>query len=167
MRACPKDPNNRLFLGHFVEQASVGQPFPRSNWPLHITLVPWFLCSSSDKLDEELEGILASLKPFEVTVGEPAMFGSKKNIRVNLIEPSSQLQKLHKLLVDLVHKLGKIDTDERFTGDGYRPHITHVAGRNAKPGERILVDSLHLTELIDNSHCKPLKHYEMAYEKAA
>jgi 2'-5' RNA ligase len=159
MLARLSNPKNRLFLGHFIEHAAIGQPFPRSNWPLHISLVPWFLCGSPNILDESLSSMLSGICQFEVAVGGEAMFGSKKNIKVNLIEPSRQLLDLHKKLLAGVNTLGKLDTDEQFAGSGYRAHITHAKGRRKQQGEIIRVDSIHLAELIDSGHCAPIKRY--------
>jgi 2'-5' RNA ligase len=159
MRLRLSNPGNRLFLGCFIEDAPIGQPFPRVNWPLHITLVPWFLCGLPDKLDMELARALAGLQQFDVRVGDETMFGSKKNMRVNLIEPNDQLSKLHQILLGKVRQLGQLDTDEQFTGEGYRAHITHVRDRFRSSGDKVRIDSIHLTELTDPGHCTPLKRY--------
>lgn len=151
----------RLFLGHFIEEAVIGQPFPRSNWPLHITLVPWFICGGPNRLDQKLAEAAVHLAAFDARVGGEMMFGPKRNIRVNLIEPNIRLARLHEQLLGAVQKLGRLDTDEQFTGKGYRAHITHVGGRRKLPGDIIRIDSIHLTELTNDSQCTPLRHYRI------
>ena len=153
--------SNRFFLGHFIEDAIIGQPFPRSNWPLHITIVPWFLCGCPDKLDVDLAKTLPALQKFNVKVGSETMFGSKKNIRVNTIETSSQLVNLHTILLNKVKKLGDLDSDKQFVDEGYRAHITHAKGRYIPQGNTVRISSIHLTELTDENHCTPLRHYEV------
>lgn len=157
----PSEPNNRLFVGCFIEGVAINQPFLRSDWPLHITLMPWFLCGRVGELDAKIAKLTSSTGSFDVQVGGEAMFGSKRNIKVNIIKPSTRLTKLHNLLLASVKTLGRIDVDEQFTAEGYRAHVTHSNGRHKNRGDRIRINSIHLTELTDESRCTPLKRYDL------
>jgi 2'-5' RNA ligase len=151
----------RLFLGHFIEDVSLGQSFLRSRWPLHITVVPWFLCEDTDALDAALIQVVSPTRPFSVRVGDEEMFGSKKNIKVNVIDPDPQLSKLHDQLLSVINNLGRLDSDQQFVGESYRAHITHSGERHIAKGRDIMIDSIHLTELTDEGRCTPLRRYNM------
>ena len=59
--------SKQVFLVYIIEDVVAGQPYPRHDWPLHISLVPWFVTAKRQELDGMLTGFLSEQTPFTVT----------------------------------------------------------------------------------------------------
>lgn len=149
---------------YILDDVEPGHPFPRHDWPLHISLVPWFVTARREELDRVLTEFLSTVQPFTVTVGSEAHFGESKRVKVNVIEPSDSLMNLHIALLDKVEQLGTVIADKEYLRENYRGHITHYFERHKAPGEQLRIDHIYLAELTDDDHCTPLKRYEMRVE---
>lgn len=154
--------HKKIFLCTIIDKADIGKGFSRSAWPLHVTFVPWFVCGQPVALDGALAKTAKNNRPFYIKVGKKTMFGSKKNIAVNLIEPNKTLIRLHHELLEIASSYGQIVVKEPFIRKDFRPHITHSAGRQRTDGESIKIKTIELVELTDNSTCTPIKRYNLS-----
>lgn len=147
-----------LILVAFTEPVTVGMEFPRTDWPLHITLLRFDIEPSEDDdvadLIAELAGppVAASLG-IELTVGPDAGFGHQGSVPVSLVEPSEQLQGLHEALHDAVGQLGGRVATPHYVLEHYRPHISHHDGKRPWPGETATLDRIALVDMApDGNH---------------
>lgn len=153
---------NLIFVA-FVEPVADGQVFPRTEWPLHITLVR-FDAATTDGADvaQSIAGLAArpatAALGAELTVGEDAAFGRNGSVPVNLVEPHPALQELHERLVQVVADAGGRILTPHHTLSGFRPHVSHQAtpGPNAKrvhPGDAVVMDRVALVDMApDGDH---------------
>lgn len=114
------------------------EPMPKGEefeiWPMHITIVPWFPCDDSRRLDETLSKLNGRLKALEVEVGEVEDWG--RNDRFKVIKIEDKTNRLHRLHWDVFRSLEKAGFpihQKDYLGDKYTPHITL---RNSRADER-------------------------------
>lgn len=157
--------SKQVFLVYIIEDVEAGRAYPRHDWPLHISLVPWFVTAKRSELDQMLHDFLVATEPFTVTVGGEDLFGESHRVKVNVIDESTSLQNLHEALLDRVESIGTIIADKEYLRENYRGHITHYFERYKAPGEQFIIDHLYLAELTDDDHCTPLKRYEFGKEQ--
>ena len=154
-------PVRNLIFVAFVEPVADGQVFPRTAWPLHITLVRFdvkFDAGSQESGDvvERIAGLAdgAAKAAFgaPLIIGEEAGFGRNGSVPVNLVQPHPALQKLHEQLVKLVPDVeGRILTPGH-TLAGYRPHVSHQATTEAgakrlHQGDAVVLDRVALVDM--------------------
>ncbi|HEU4668957.1 MAG TPA: hypothetical protein VFS79_14995 [Arthrobacter sp.] len=138
---------NLIFVA-FVEPVADGLVFPRSEWPLHITLVRF---DADDPAAEQVSVIAGP--PAEaalgagLTVGEDAGLGRNGSVSVNLIQPQPDLQALHERLVAAVGSLGGTILTPAHTMSGYRPHVSHHGGKRLNPGDAVVLDRIALVDM--------------------
>jgi hypothetical protein len=155
-------PIRNLIFVAFVEPVAEGQVFPRSEWPLHITLVRFdvrFDAGTPAGADpaERIAGLAdapaTAALGAQLAVGEDAAFGRNASVPVNLVDPNPALQELHEQLVQLVTDVeGRILTP-RHTLTGYRPHVSHqpgtgqTAAKRVHPGDAVVLDRVALVDM--------------------
>ena len=161
-------PMRNLIFVAFVEPVADGQVFPRTDWPLHITLVRFDVrldagaaatTNAQDPADvaESIAGLadapIAAALGAALTVGEDAAFGRNGSVPVNLIKPQPDLQVLHVQLVSVVDGVrGRILTPAH-TLAGYRPHVSHHGGKRLHPGDAVVLDRVALVDMApDGDH---------------
>lgn len=147
-----------------LEKMPVNEEF--IEWPLHITVVPWFHGYDETKLDKLLSQIAASHKKFKAGVGQLEKFGYKKDVEVNLIDNNKQLNQLHRDVFDILESNDFIIHQKDFVGEGYRAHITRQPHGYKNEGEEIQIKSLSLVkqERLKKSGAivkKIVKQYEL------
>ena len=116
----------------FVEPVTEGQVFPRTQWPLHITLLRF-------DVDNAVAEQLAALAgpPAEtalgaaLTVGEDAGFGRNGSVPVSLVRPQPDLQALHGQLAAAVESAG---------------------GRILRPGDTLVLDRVALVDMAPDGN---------------
>lgn len=146
---------NLIFVA-FVEPVAEGQVFPRTDWPLHITLVRFdvrFDAATTGSADvaERIAGLAdapaAAALGTALAVGEDAAFGRNGSVPVSLIEPQQDLQGLHAQLVAAVGSMdGRILTPAH-TLAGYRPHVSHHGGKRLHRGDAVVLDRVALVDM--------------------
>lgn len=149
-----------LILVAFVEPVSDGLVFPRTDWPLHITLLRFDVESPAGaSAPAGLAGDVADLLPARagpparaalgamLTVGPDAGFGRLGSVPVSLVEPDPRLEALHRDLFDAVTALGGKVATPSFVLDHYRPHISHHDGRRLRPGDAVVLDQIALVDM--------------------
>jgi hypothetical protein len=141
-----------LILVAFVEPVAEGLVFPRTDWPLHITLVR-FDAGTTNGADPA-EGIAALVEApamaalgASLTVGNDAGFGRHGSVPVSLIQPQPDLQILHERLVAAVGSLGGKVLTPAHTLSGYRPHVSHHGDKRLQPGDAVVLDRIALVDM--------------------
>jgi hypothetical protein len=139
---------NLIFVA-FVEPVADGLLFPRSEWPLHITLVRFDV--GTDVLADRMAALAAPLAAAALgaglTVGEDAGFGRNGSVPVNLIQPQPDLQALHEQLVNAVDSVGGKVLTPAHTMSGYRPHVSHHGDKRLNPGDTLVLDRIALVDM--------------------
>ncbi len=144
-----------LILVAFVEPVADGLVFPRTHWPLHITLVRFDVGT-----DDSVDHVAALAAPHAgaalgtgLTVGEDAGFGRNGSVPVSLIQPQPDLQALHELLVMAIQGLGGKVLTPAHTMSGYRPHVSHHGDKRLNPGDAVVLDRIALVDMApDGDH---------------
>ena len=149
-----------LILVAFVEPVSVGLVFPRTDWPLHITLLrfdmesPRSAGAPAGPAGDVADLLAARAGPparaalgARLTVGPDAGFGRLGSVPVSLVEPDPRLEALHRDLFDAVTALGGKVATPNFVLDHYRPHISHHDGRRLRPGDAVVLDQIALVDM--------------------
>ncbi len=156
-------PNGSLIVVYLVEPRQPGDRFRRTrlDWPLHITLVPWFSVKSETAVIPELDSLVSNYPQFPVTVGQDAMFGPDKNIPVSIVATPEPCRKLQDILVKALRYHGAIFASERWIGAEYRPHITHHGSRRDQAGDTEHVRSITLVRLADQQTCEVVRHFTL------
>lgn len=142
-----------------VEPVGVGYEFERSDWPLHVTLVPWFKVTDQSWFTSGLARIVGELTPLQITLGDKELFGSKHDVPVRVVVPNKELTNLHNELLNLVKEWGSLLSD-RFVGKKYRAHVTHYDEKSPAYDTELTMDNVCIVELIDKSKCRVVAKYE-------
>ena len=133
----------------FVVPVRAGTVFPRSSWPLHITVARFDTRETADDVCARLDVVLPALLGFGVRIGQDAQFGRDGSVPVSLVEPEPALQRLHaaalEALGERVHLPGA-----RHNGPNYRPHVTHADTR-LRPGDHVRVRQAALVDMRPDS----------------
>jgi hypothetical protein len=150
-------------LVHFVKPQPVGLRFERTRheWPLHMTLVPWFSVGDDEELEVGLSEVAGKFSSFKVVVGEEAMFGPYGDVLVNVIANHEADLPLHLALVEML-KANKAEYfNDRWVGLGHRAHITHHTQERCHEGDELLVDDFHLVRLTPPNTCEVIKRFAL------
>jgi 2'-5' RNA ligase len=163
-------------LVHLVEKRSVGERFlrRRAEWPLHITLVPWFYVEAAQEAVciDALQRYAKHAAGFTAKVGEEITFtapNGDKNIPVNLMADQARLRELHQGLVDIVRDCSAgFMVSKPYVGDKFRAHITHhiadgVAHRRVA-GDTENIADFTLLRLIPHrptDYCEVAEHFTL------
>lgn len=137
---------NEHVVAIMLEPVKIGQEF--IEWPLHITLAPWFPCDDEPKLDKILAQIAKDHKSFSITIGGVQKFGSKKDVPVNVVRDNAQLVELHWKIFNALDKSGFPIHQREYVGGGYQAHVTHQVHGKKKSGEKLAIGSFTLVKQI-------------------
>lgn len=141
-----------LILVVFVEAVADGLVFPRTDWPLHITLLRFDVEPSEDgdvaeRLGELVTTPVRGALGTMLTIGPDDGFGHQGSIPVSLVERHPILQGLHEELFDAVAQVGGKVATPHYVLDHYRPHISHHDGKRPKPGDAVVLDQIALVDM--------------------
>ncbi len=151
-----------LIIVHLVEKRAEGTIFARTraDWPLHVTLVPWFSVADDqrDALLSQLNHYATKKTPFSVHIGKEELFGVGMDIPVNLIAEQVPVASLHEELMAIVGRYGKQFRQNagQFLSvqQNYRAHITHHQATDGAhrryAGDEELFESITVGRLLDN-----------------
>lgn len=132
----PDDKPAELFVVVALpEPLAVGQLISRRAWPAHVTLASNFV------VDDPRDAVLGAVRdacagesPLDLRFAGEAWFGPRHDVAVQLVD-SVQIQTLHGRLADMLQSLDGFAADEpAYWREGYRPHMTHVAGVRTPAG---------------------------------
>ena len=115
---------------------------------LHITILPWFALETEEKtFIKWFYSHFDVVQAFEAEVGEQRLFGPRKDVSVNLIEPKTSFLDLHKLALSWFGQLGaRWAEKDPYVGDDYLPHVAQRRGFVLTEGQNLLIDSLTLVK---------------------
>lgn len=134
-----------------LEEHPDGSEFYYTDFPLHITIAGIFATKdTSTELEEMLQMLVKSTRPFEVTSDEEALFGDNKDIAVMKIHPTSELKQLYDLIHNELLKRNVIFNAPHHEGDGYIPHSTYQRSGRLYSGEKVYATSVSLIDLFPN-----------------
>lgn len=134
-----------------LEPLAVGDSFLTRDWPLHVTIVPVF---HADATVDELVEALQDAPPgaIEVTAGDDERFGPGASIPVTVIEPSPGILALHRALLAALAPLEPVIESARYSGDGYRPHVTIRKFGRVERGETLVLTQLAVVDMEPGQH---------------
>lgn len=137
----------------FVRPATAGYTFPRSRWPLHITLARFDTREPAESVSGRVGPALSGCLGFDVHIGADALFGRGGSVPVSLVEPEPRLQLLHDSLLDAlgdeVHLLSPQHLRENF-----RPHVSHQAEGRLHAGDTVQVGRAALVDMRPDGDAK-------------
>jgi 2'-5' RNA ligase len=141
-------------LVHFLKPQPVGQRFRyrHNEWPLHITLVPWFFTEKQVELLRALTAAAEWVQPFTVELQKTAWFD--EDTKVTLVGGAG-LPELHQRLLEVVAANNGQLANTTWVGKTYKPHVTHH--QDAVPpakGSKIVVDNISLVRLKPENICE-------------
>jgi len=160
-------PMRNLIFVVFVEPVADGQVFPRTGWPLHITLVRFDVkfdagTPADGDVAERIAGLAEAAATTALgsglTIGKDAAFGRNGSVPVNLVQPHPALQELHEQLVQVVADAGGRILTPQHTLTGYRPHVSHQTSMEGDamrlhPGDAVVLDRIALVDMApDGDH---------------
>ncbi len=145
-------PMRNLIWVVFTEPVLPGLVFPRSDWPLHITLLRFDVGADvsadvADVLADLAEAPVKGALGTQLTVGDEAGFGHRGSIPVSLIEHNPLLQGLHEEMVEATNTIGGRIATPNYVLERYRPHISHHDGKRPKPGDVVVLDQVALVDM--------------------
>lgn len=138
---------------HFLEKPKK-QRFNSEEWPLYVTLLPWFGIPETreDELKHELRRIADKTEPISVKTEGEDMFGRKHNIRVRLLG-SESLRAMHYRLTNVVeNNLKGVIRDTEFCGRKYQPHIAEQGHILVPANKELKISSFSLVQIVDTPH---------------
>jgi 2'-5' RNA ligase len=142
---------HKYVIVHMVEPGFPLQ-FSTHRWPLHLTLLINFsLPVSEDLFIQKLDKLAAKCKPFDVRLGDKAMFGSAGKVPVRLAEHQPKLQDLHDSLMTLATGLGASYDSDQFMGAAYHPHVT-LHNRQLQRGYSFTLADVSLVDLAPDQN---------------
>ncbi|MGL3806695.1 2'-5' RNA ligase family protein [Paeniglutamicibacter sp. R2-26] len=130
-------------LVSFVVPVQAGLVFPRTSWPLHVTVVRFDTRDTVTAICARLDQALPSLLGFGVCVGPDAHFGRNGSVPVSLVEPEPALELLHAAALEALGPEAHLPGHHH---SNYRPHVTHAAER-LYPGDRFTISQAALVDL--------------------
>ena len=134
-----------------LEEHPDGSEFYYTDFPLHITIAGVFATKDSGaELEEMLQLLIESIRPFEVIANEEALFGDNKDIAVMKIHAIPELMHLYELIHSELLKRGAVFNMPHHEGGGYIPHRTHQKSGRLQAGEKVVATSISLIDLFPN-----------------
>lgn len=118
------------------------------DWPLHVTVVPWFrLALNSELITANLERLLGTTA-FIVQMGEEnVQFGHQKDKRATLVQLPSPFTQLEQLVRGYFHDQHAWLVDESTSQrQEFRPHMTVQRTNGLHAGDTFQCDQLYIVE---------------------
>jgi hypothetical protein len=138
-------PGDRLVCA-FIRPTETGGQF--KEWPLHITIVPWFRLSvPSADLANELQQNFIGSSSFKVDIGPEDHFGYKKRKVVNLAFAEELLRVEGQTRRTLhLHKAWVVDEADKTRRRKYLPHVTAQTSGRVHEGDSFTCNELYIVE---------------------
>lgn len=136
-------PGDRLICA-FLEGRTTGDIF--TDWPLHITIIPWFRTDvSADDLTKEITDMLSGVAPFDMHIDGEAGFGYKGRKQVDLIALPSSLEAIERKCREILrgHDAWLVDETTKQRRP-FRPHVTRQKNQRVHHGESYRCDVLYI-----------------------
>lgn len=121
-------------------------------WPLHLTIVPWFSYYEPKKFLDEVRELVGQTPVIDLRVGSQVTWGYNT---VSTIHYSIGLHRLHEDLLKLAMKHGRLNTTNHgYHGRNYTPHITHHGRSHVNEGQSIKIETIYVIERDMSHHVK-------------
>lgn len=121
-------------------------------WEPHITIVPWFPCNDSQRLDKLLAGVASRHKPLSVKAGRVEEWGRREKYPVQIVDSDWRLLSLHIDVFNSLEKNGFPIHQKDFMGEKYLPHIALrnrlQKGKELPQGKEIQIDKFTLVRQV-------------------
>lgn len=134
-------------IAHILEPLPKGSEFV--SWPLHITIVPWFIGPDDDAI-KAMRKVTAQTRPFTIATDGQEFFGPKRDKPVRIMRHETDLHQLHNDLLDSLAGYGLILNSTVHTDTGYRPHVADKQNHTLGEGEVLCIDRVELIEADKN-----------------
>ncbi len=128
-------------LTYFINEKQIDDTF--TDWPLHVTIIPWFKVKAIELVDQALGQIAISHQPITVTGSERDNFGGHD---VCLLEPAELLRGIHKYVYATLQGHGARFISTEFFGDNYNPHVTTQGDDVFDVGEQTVLNGFYLVK---------------------
>jgi 2'-5' RNA ligase len=117
-------------------------------WPLHVTVVPWFRCGmATGELCRGLAQVLEGIDAFDVTMAETANFGRGGRKPVRLVSQPTVLMDIERKVRSYLRDQGAWLADESTRARrSYRPHVTDQADEQLYEGDSFRCDRVSIIE---------------------
>ncbi len=138
-------PDDRLVCA-LVRPLAVGDIF--QDWPLHITIVPWFRSQTPPlELARLLQQQLVGIEPFRVDVDGEAAFGYRGRKQVNLITLPSPIIAMEEQIRRVLKSRSSWIVDESTKKlRSFRPHITFQRTERLHAGDSFQCGEVYIIE---------------------
>lgn len=125
-----------------------GARFPRAVWPAHVTLASNFTVDEAvTQVVDVVRAACVDVEPIPIRFEGTAQFGRNQDIAVQLVS-SPQVVALHERLADALEALPHFAAEEPpYWRAGYRPHMTHVPGRDTPEGAEVVLRHVVIAEI--------------------
>jgi len=135
-----------------------------AKWPLHITLLPWFIPpKSEDEMIAVLRNFFQFKSSFEAVADEKTHFGRIPIHLIKAFDGRQELVKLHReLLADLQSKEYKVN-DINYVDLNFTPHITVKGDRTMQTGEVVQVRVATLVKSVSEQPKMRLKVADISF----
>jgi hypothetical protein len=132
-------------LATLLEDHPVAYEFTPDNIPLHLTHVDSLQVNLSiEQLEAKLREVLARQKAFSIRAVRDEFYGPDKDIPVTILELTSDLIALHKIIMDTLEEEGAILKNPHFHREGFAPHVSIYDSRRVPAGEQIFIKDISI-----------------------
>ena len=146
-----------LILVTMAEQVEQGYTFERKRqeWPLHVTLVPWFETDANkNDVIKRLTNTVRTLNAFDAVIGAEDNFGPNGDVRVNVVSDPHHFSFLHNVVVAALDELAPKYISEIYMRENYKPHVTHHGTNHMHIGDIVHVQDVAVVEYQEHNMCE-------------
>ncbi len=130
----------------FIDPPELGSRF--TNWPLHITIIPWFRVGVlTIELTEDIQKKLRTYPSFNAIIAGDAHFGHQRKKLVSLIQLPSPLVAIESKLRQMLrsHNAWLVDETTK-TAFAYRPHVTTQGSKHLSRNDICSINTVLIVE---------------------
>jgi 2'-5' RNA ligase len=136
----------KLILVGAVEEM---KPFQDQDWPLHVTVMPWFSVPKKfeDELIDEVADYTRTVRPLRVIGDVDKIFGPLgkplEEVKVRTLRNTARIALLHTGILDIINHYGA-EVHSPYIRDLYQPHVTYQRGSGIEKDQEIILENLQL-----------------------
>lgn len=139
----------KLVLVSAIEELNKGDTFEDQDWPLHVTIMPWFNVQKQfeDELIDEVADYAGTTHPLKVIGDVNKIFGPPnkplEEVKVRTLRNTARIALLHTGILDIINRYGAEVTSPYIRGS-YQPHVTYQHGSGIEKDQEIILENLQL-----------------------
>ncbi|MBC7581614.1 2'-5' RNA ligase family protein [Aeromicrobium sp.] len=135
----------------------------RDTWPLHITLVPWFMPKNENSMISTINKLCDDYSTFSVEIGTVKLFGPNHDVEVNVLADQKEIRAFHDALLNcVIEQEAQLADEQHWIRGQYEAHITRHDGRAAAEGDMQRIDNISLVKYESQGNtCRVLKTLEL------